>query len=302
MRAFGGFLRHLGDHDAALFLGGFVLGHIRLEALGAGEPQLEAEYCGGLEPGVGHVVAVANPGDALPFPAAEVLLNREDVGQHLAGVGQIGQAVDHGDRGEAGQLLDLGVAVGADHDPVDIAGQHPGGVRNRLTPPDLDVLAGEEEGLAAQLVGPDLEGDAGAGGRLGEDHRQRLAGEGGLPILPPLHPLGQIEELLDLLAAEVGDLQEVALGQVLTPGPSVKMTGYDDRRILPGGGGKDKAVVPSYLVRTTLILGDSLLFCSSSRRPADRSRNRRLRLNVQMGTPSRTSDPASGNDENCRQP
>lgn len=41
------------------------------------------------------------------------------------------------------------------------------------------------------------------------------------------------------------------------------MTGYDDRRILPAGGGKDKPVVPSYLVRTTLILGDSLVFCEA---------------------------------------
>ena len=99
-----------------------------------------------------------------------------------------------------------------DHDPVDIPGEHPGGVRNRLTAADLDVLTGEKQGPAAQLVGADFKGDAGAGGGLGEDHRQRLAGEGGLPISPGLHLLGEVEELLDLLAAEVRDLEEVALG------------------------------------------------------------------------------------------
>src|SRR5204863_8956715 len=101
---------------------------------------------------------------------------------HLARVGQVGQAVNYGDRREAGQLLDLAVVVGADHDAVHVARQHPGRVRDRLAAADLDVLAGEEEGSAAELVGADLKGDPGAGGRLGEDHRQRLAGEGGLPV------------------------------------------------------------------------------------------------------------------------
>jgi len=37
---------------------------------------------------------------------------------------------------------------------------------------------------------------------LGEDHRQRIAGEGG-PRYAGLHTLSEVEELLDLLAAEV---------------------------------------------------------------------------------------------------
>src|SRR5262249_49248349 len=86
---------------------------------------------------------------------------------------------------------------------------------------DLDVLAGEEQRLAAELVGAHLKGDAGAGGRLGEDHRQRLPGEGGLAVSgrAGLHPAGEGGELLDLLAGESGDVEEVALRQVLTPWP-----------------------------------------------------------------------------------
>src|SRR5216117_64901 len=43
-----------------------------------------------------------SPIQAIPFPAADVLLHREQVGEHLAGVGQVGQPVDYGDRREAG--------------------------------------------------------------------------------------------------------------------------------------------------------------------------------------------------------
>ena len=217
MRPFHRFFRNLRYHHASALLGVFILGNVGLEPLGTREPQLEAQDPRGLEPGVGHVVAVADPRDALPFPAAEVLLDREEVGEDLAGVGEVGEPVDHRNRGEPGQLLDLGVVVGADHDAVHVAREHAGGIGDRLAAADLDVLAGEEEGLAAELVGADLKGDAGPGGRLGEDHGQGFPGEGGLPVLLGLHPFGEVEELLDLRTAEVGDLEEVALRQVLTP-------------------------------------------------------------------------------------
>ncbi len=93
----------------------------------------------------------------------------------------------------ASQLLDIGVIVGADHDPVEIAGEDPCGVPDRLAPAQLDVAGGEEERVPAELEGADLEGDPGAGGALGEDHPQGLPGERLLPVLASLHPGGQIE-------------------------------------------------------------------------------------------------------------
>ena len=132
-------------------------------------------------------------------------------------MGEVGEAIDHRDGREPRQLLDLGVLVGADHDAVDVAGEDAGGVGDRLAAADLDVLAGEEERLAAKLVGTDLKRDPGPGGRLGEDHGQRLAAEGGVPIGTRFHPLGEVEELLDLGAAEIGDLEEVSFRQALTP-------------------------------------------------------------------------------------
>src|SRR5205823_3091855 len=128
-----------------------VLAAVGLESLWAREPQLEAEDGGCLEPGIGHVIAVADPGDALPLPAAEVLLDREQVGEDLAGMGEVGQSVDHWNRGVARQLFDLGVVESPDHDAVDVAGQHPCGIGDRLATADLDVLTGEEEGPPTEL-------------------------------------------------------------------------------------------------------------------------------------------------------
>ena len=65
-------------------------------ALGAREREVEAEAVRGVEPGVRHVVAVADPRDVLPLERAEVLAHGEEVGEHLAGVLQVGEAVDHG--------------------------------------------------------------------------------------------------------------------------------------------------------------------------------------------------------------
>ena len=64
---------------------------------------------------------------------------------------------------------------GADHDGVDIARQHLGGVGDGLAAAELHLGAGQHDGLAAELAHADVEGDARAGRRLVEDHRQHLA-------------------------------------------------------------------------------------------------------------------------------
>jgi hypothetical protein len=46
---------------------------------------------------VGHVVAVAHPGDDLALPAAERLPDGHEIGEDLARVLEIGQPVDHRD-------------------------------------------------------------------------------------------------------------------------------------------------------------------------------------------------------------
>src|SRR5690606_35089351 len=83
---------------------------------------------------------------------------------------------------------------------------------DRLAAAELDVPGREKEGVPAELEGADLEGDAGAGGALGEDHAERSAGERLFLIISPLHPGGEVENGMELVAGEVGDGEEVALG------------------------------------------------------------------------------------------
>jgi len=176
------------------------------------EAQLEPQHLRRLDPAVRHVVAVAHPGDPLPLPRAQRFPHGEQVGEHLAGMRQIGEAVDHRDGGVPRQLRHLPVVEGADHDPVHVARQHPRRVGDRLPPPDLDVAGGEEQRLPAQLVRAHLERHPGPRARLREDHRQGLAGERRVPVAAGLHPAGEVEQPQDLVPGEVGDGEEVALG------------------------------------------------------------------------------------------
>ena len=59
------------------------------------------------------------------------------VGQDLAGMRQVGQPVDHRHGRMLGQLVGLGVIVGADHDRIGKARQHPRRVGNGLAAAEL---------------------------------------------------------------------------------------------------------------------------------------------------------------------
>ena len=49
----------------------------------------------------------------------EMLLQRVEVGERLAGMGEVSEAVDHRTRGVVGELFDRGVALGPHDDNVD---------------------------------------------------------------------------------------------------------------------------------------------------------------------------------------
>src|SRR6185437_7354182 len=76
---------------------------------------------------------------------------------------------------------------------------------------ELDVARREEEGVAAQVEGADLERDAGPRARLHEDHGERLTGERLLVVAVGAHLLGEVEERVELVAGEVGNGEEVAV-------------------------------------------------------------------------------------------
>ena len=126
----------------------------RLVALRAREAQLEAEH---RPPPRSSCCAMLLPSPiqatVRPPSVAELLVHRQQVGQDLAGMVVVGEAVDDRHRGEPRQLLDVGVVEGADHDAVDVAREHARGVADRLAAAELDVARRQEEGVPAELRG-----------------------------------------------------------------------------------------------------------------------------------------------------
>jgi hypothetical protein len=195
---------------------------IGIEALGTGQRQLEPQQPGGVEPGVGHVVAVADPGVADLADVAAQLVDGEQVGHQLARVQLIGEAVEHRHRGPAGQLLGPGLIEGADDDAVAVTAQHPRGVLDRLAAGDLGALRRQVDRVAAELEHADLERHPGAGGGLLEDHAEGASGQGADPMAagPRRLELGRPREQIEQLAGgEIVERQEVALasGHQLRP-------------------------------------------------------------------------------------
>ena len=148
---------------------------IRLVPLRAGQSQLEAENRRSLDPGVGHIVAIADPGEDQSFIGALLLDNRHQVGHDLAGVKQVGQAVDYRHVRVARKFIDDFLAEGADHHAVTVAGHDPCSILDRLAAPHLGVGGRDEQSMPPQLKDPHLEGDPGPGGSLLEDQRHGLA-------------------------------------------------------------------------------------------------------------------------------
>ena len=165
-----------------------------------------------------HVVAVAEIGEAGPGKPAQLLANRHQVGERLAGMRVVREPVDHGDVGGLRQLLDVVLLEGADHDRVEVAGQDGAGVADRLAPAQLQVVGREVEAVAAELADSDLERDTSPCGGLLEDHPQRAAGEELVRLaglLRFLERVGDVEHSLQLVGAPAADAREVAALQVL---------------------------------------------------------------------------------------
>jgi hypothetical protein len=101
----------------------------------------------------------------------------EDVGQDLAGVVFVGQAVDHRHARVGGEALDDRLLEGADHHDVAHARDHLRRILDRLAAPQLRVAGVEVDRRTAQLVHAGLERQARARAGLLEDHHQRAVGQ-----------------------------------------------------------------------------------------------------------------------------
>ncbi len=123
---------------------------------------------------------------------------------------EIGAAVDHRDRGVARQLDRLGVRVGADHQQVEVAGEHSRRAAEQLARLELDVVRREEHRVGAELMGAHLEGDPGAGRAGREEEPDALPLERAAAHLQALElPRGR-EQRGELLPGEIGEGEEVA--------------------------------------------------------------------------------------------
>ena len=84
--------------------------------------EVHARLCCRIHQRMRHVVAVADVRHLQPFEIlALVFANRQEVGQRLARMEEIGQGVDDGNVGILGELLHLLMLEGADHHAIEIA-------------------------------------------------------------------------------------------------------------------------------------------------------------------------------------
>ena len=215
------------DHVGVLHALGGVGEEMELRAIfvgkhqhiGSGAVALRADAADG-HPGqqtahdeaVRHAASIADEAELLVFQCAAALPNGHQVGQHLAGVAEVSEAVDDGDGGVLGQGLHLVLTEGTDHDAVAVAAEHPGGVLDGLAAADLALLSRQEQGVAAQLEHTRLKGHPGAGGVLLKNHSQGLALQivvGQAVLLIIFHLVSGIQNLHNISSGQVQQLQQV---------------------------------------------------------------------------------------------
>ena len=142
-----------------------------------------------------------------------MLLERHHIRHDLAGMRLFGQAIDDRYRCIGRQLVEAVVIENADHDRIDIARQHLGGIGDGLAATELHFLAGQHQRFAAELAHADIERHARPRRRPLEDHRQHLAGQrtlsaqGVAPLC--LHAAAGFDDLAQLRTGDFGEVEEV---------------------------------------------------------------------------------------------
>jgi hypothetical protein len=172
-----------------------------------GDGEIDAQARAGQHERVRHVVAVAAEGQLQTGEVAEALLQREHIGQHLAGMVQVAQRVDDRHGRPARQFLDGVLREGAGHDGVHPAVQVAGDILDRLA--RADGSFGENR-IAAELLDGQLEGEAGAQGSFFEEQADVLAVErAGIVARRLLHIERDVEQGGQFVVGEVEVAAEV---------------------------------------------------------------------------------------------
>ena len=180
---------------------------------------MDAELGADVHQAVGDVVARVAAEDelALAQRLLGVLHQRQDIGERLGGVVNVGQAVPNGNARVGGETLDDLLVVAAVLDAVVEAAQDLGGVDHRFLLAHLGGLGIEEGDACAFIVSGDLKRAAGAGRGLFKQQHDVLAGEqvaADAGALFGLEVSGEIEHIADLIRGEVFQRQERTAFQI----------------------------------------------------------------------------------------
>ena len=132
---------------------------IRLIAFWCSYAHLHTDFQTADDQRICHIVAITDITHLQSFQYTVFFPNGHQIRKHLARMTEIGQPIDDRDRTVFGQILYFFLIEGADHDAVQITGQHSCRILHWLASADLQVTAGEEQRLHAQLERAGLKGD-----------------------------------------------------------------------------------------------------------------------------------------------
>ena len=188
---------------------------VGVERRGRADAEREVQARGRVYPRCCHVVrGIADPGHHAPADRSPVFLEGHDVGENLARVRAVGQAVDDRHGGVFGQLHQRLMRRGAQHQHIDIARQHARGVGDGLAAAELHVVAVQYDGITAELAHGHIEGNARARRRFLEHHRQQFAGRnlsiaGIASSQVGLHRMRMLEKRFQRRRVECVDIEKV---------------------------------------------------------------------------------------------
>ena len=135
-----------------------------------------------------------------------------DVGEDLAGVIFIRQAIDHRHARMCGEAFDDRLLERADHHDVDHPGDHARQVLDRLAARKLRIAAIQVDRDAAQLIHSRFERDARARRCLFEHHRKRSVAQRLIDLVTLetlLYPTRALEQPEEFVERNILELQEV---------------------------------------------------------------------------------------------
>src|ERR1019366_7210495 len=127
-----------------------------------------------------NVVAIADVGELHSARGAKLFLEREEIGERLAGMIEIRERIDDRNAGMCRQGLECFLRKHARHNPLHPARKTPRDIGNRFALAQMRVRVVEENGRATQARNADLKGDTRAQRRFFKNHGEKPASEGAL--------------------------------------------------------------------------------------------------------------------------